>query len=93
MTDIEESAIRYALVMITPRQMEILRRVANGESLVLDGNNAYIGNQRTTSVPIEGLLRYCAIKAETRSKDGCEYYKITDTGKEILKRLEEARRI
>lgn len=90
--DFQESSIRLALVMITTKQKEILRRVSNGESLVLDGSSAYIGRQRTTSVPIGGLLRYCAIKIESEPKDGCEYYQITETGKEILKRLEDAGR-
>ena len=90
MTEFQESTLKFALAMMTPRQIDILRRVSKGESLSWERGAAYIGNQRTTPLPIDSLLRYCAIAIESEEM-GIEHYKITEAGKEILRRLEESR--
>lgn len=78
------------MTVLTKRQREVLQRMAddphgdNGE-LVLEHGEAWIGNEKTSSVLVDALLRHMAISLE----QGCtlgdfERYRINETGRGLL---------
>ena len=84
--DFQSRMVFLGVQTLTPRQIEVLRLVAAGESLAYERGSVWIGNRRTTSRTIDALLRVCAVSVDW-SGMGCEYYKINGIGREILKRL------
>lgn len=85
----EESFIKLGVEYLTKRQIEIMRLMESGKELVMESGSAFIGYNRTSQRSVIALLRYCAIKSEDGSKVGrFERYRLSGTGREILKRLE-----
>ena len=83
--NIEEAIVTAAVAMLTPRQIDVLRKVAAGGDLVQENGIAYIDEERTSPQIINALIRFCAIKMDSFSKVGdFERYTISSTGKDIL---------
>lgn len=69
--------------MLTPRQLEILARMEDdGEELVVEGREVWIGYERTTPWTVRALLRVCAI-SDVSDVKGLERYAINGTGRAI----------
>lgn len=83
----EAQLVEHGVSTLTKRQIEVLRLVASGQSLATEHGNAFIGNRRTSYRTIDPLLRVCAIKIES-SERGCEYYKISSIGQQIIRILD-----
>ena len=76
--------------MLTKRQIEILRLMRDqDEELIYERGQGYVDVERVSGRTVFGLLRACAIRADSFNKvGGCERYSINETGLELLKKYD-----
>jgi hypothetical protein len=75
---------------MTTRQYTILRKMREeGEELVYERGQGYVGLTKVSSQFVFRLLRLCAIRLDQSSSVGkFERYTISETGLELLKKAE-----
>jgi hypothetical protein len=68
---------------MTKGQEKILKFLRNNpdEDIIMDGNKAYYGNNRTSVAMVYSLLRLCAISQDPHSD---VRFQLNSTGKELI---------
>lgn len=74
---------------LTPRQADVLRRMAKGDDIIYDKGRGYVGHSPLSGRTLFSFLRMipCPIKRISHDSDGCEVYIINQYGRQWVQSL------